>query len=275
MAALDEFLASEDVRAGVRDLTKAEALAVCPILKPDAVHAAAIEDDAADVDVHALHQGFLRLCKARGGQLVTHADVRALFRANGRWTVECGTESYRAPVVVNAAGAWADTVAGLAGVEPLGIQPCRRTAALVELPDGLASADWPLVLDIEELFYFKPDAGLLLISPTDETPVEPCDVQPEELDVAIAVDRVEQATTLGIRRIRKRWAGLRSFAPDRTLVIGFEPSAEGFFWLAGKGGYGMQTAPAASAIAAALARGIATANDIDVAIGDLSPARFR
>jgi D-arginine dehydrogenase len=180
-------------------------------------------------------------------------------------------------VVINAAGAWADVVAQLAGVNPIGLQPCRRTALIVAAPEGSDSDRWPMVIDIDEQFYFRPDAGALLLSPGDETPSEPCDAQPEEWDVATAVDRVQSATTLEVRRIRRSWAGLRSFAPDRSPVVGFAPDAPGFFWLAGQGGYGIQTAPAMGRLAAALVRGEAVPHDLrelGVDAYDLRPERF-
>jgi D-arginine dehydrogenase len=178
--------------------------------------------------------------------------------------------------VVNAAGAWADRVAALAGAAPIGLQPMRRTALIVDAPEGSDSQSWPMVIDIDEQFYFRPDAGGLLLSPGDETPSEPCDAQPEELDIAIAVDRVQQATTLAVRRVRRSWAGLRSFVADRTPVVGFAPDAPGFFWLAGQGGYGIQTAPAMGQLAAALARGEgvpAALADHGVNAVDLAPGR--
>lgn len=186
--------------------------------------------------------------------MLTGAQVTALVHSGGKWLVESTAGAFRAPIVINAAGAWADRIALLAGVGPMRIQACRRTAVLVELSGGETSDEWPLTIDIEEAYYFKPDAGLLLISPADETPVEPCDVQPEELDIATAIDRVERATLMSIKRVRRSWAGLRSFTPDRSPVIGFDEAAPGFFWLAGQGGYGIQTAPAAARLAAALLR---------------------
>ncbi|MBV9991124.1 MAG: FAD-binding oxidoreductase [Alphaproteobacteria bacterium] len=275
LARLESFAANADMTGQVRRITRDAALCLCPILRPESVAAAILEGDAADVDVAALHQGYLRRFRAAGGTLAVNAQARALTRRSGLWHVETGERSFRAPVVVDAAGAWADAVAELAGVAPLGIQPRRRTAALVDLPEGTESARWPMVIDIDETFYLKPDAGLLLISPADETPVEACDVQPDEMDVAIAVDRVERATSLTIRRLRKRWAGLRSFAPDRSPVIGFDAAAPGFFWLAGQGGYGIQTAPAAARLAAALLRGQAPDESLaQISTAELSPARF-
>jgi D-arginine dehydrogenase len=272
---LEGFAANEDVGGAIRRVSREEALHACPILRPDQVAAALMEDDAADVDVDALHQGYLRQFRARDGVLVVGADVRALARDDSGWRIETGGRTFKAPVVVNAAGAWADTVASLAGAVPLGVQPCRRTAVLVDPPPGLSPETWPMVIDIEESFYLKPDAGLLLISPADESAIDACDVQPEELDVAVAIDRVEQATTMKITRVRRRWAGLRSFAPDRSPIIGFDSKQPGFFWLAGQGGYGIQTAPAAARFAAALLRGEAPPRELDeIDAPQLSPARF-
>src|SRR5690606_19682222 len=155
------------------------------------------------------------------------------------------------PYLVNAAGAWADVIGTMAGLAPLGLTPKLRTAALVPVPEALDVTSFPLVIDIAEQFYFKPDARDLLISPADETPVQPCDAQPDEFDIAVAIDRIEQVTTLQIKRVKHRWAGLRTFAPDKTPVVGWDERATGFFWLAGQGGYGIQTAPALSELAAA------------------------
>jgi D-arginine dehydrogenase len=254
-SALENFLATEDVALRVSRVSPEEALALSPLLLPETAAAGgAYEKDAADIDVDALHQGYLRLLRQRGGTIITGAQVTALARSGGQWLVQSTAGAFRARVVINAAGAWADRVAMLAGIAPLRIQACRRTAVLVEPAARAISDSWPLTVDIEEAYYFKPDAGLLFISPADETPVEPCDVQPEELDVAIAIDRLERATGVTVARVRRKWAGLRSFAPDRAPVIGFDEAAPGFFWLAGQGGYGIQTAPAAAALAAALVR---------------------
>lgn len=271
---LEDFARNADLAGSIRRLTREEALRACPVLRPEYVAAAVFEDDAADVDVNELHQGFLRRFKSAGGQLFVNTDVQSLAYRDGTWIVQTRDGEFSAPVLVNAAGAWADTVATKAGATALQIKPRRRTALLAELPAGVSADAWPMVIDIDESFYLKPDAGLLLISPADETPVPPCDVQPEEFDVAVAVDRVEQATTLAITRIRRRWAGLRSFAPDRSPVIGFDGALPGFFWLAGQGGYGIQTAPAAARLAASLLRG-ETKSEFDPAlIAQLSPTRF-
>lgn len=271
---LEDFAHNTDLAGSIRRMSREEALRTCPALRPDYVAAAVFEDDAADVDVNALHQGYLRQFKNAGGALFVNADVQALAHRDGEWTAQTRDGVFSAPIIVNAAGAWADAVAEKARAMPLKIQPRRRTALLAELPPGVQANTWPMVIDIDESFYLKPDAGLLLISPADETPVPPCDVQPEEIDIAIAVDRVEQATTLNIARIRRRWAGLRSFAPDRSPVIGFDGALPGFFWLAGQGGYGIQTAPAASRLAASLLRGDARPEFDPALIEQLSPNRF-
>ncbi|HTV97065.1 MAG TPA: FAD-binding oxidoreductase [Steroidobacteraceae bacterium] len=248
---LREFAALPDVAPATRAVNEAQALALCPILREGYVAGALLEPESADIDVHALHQGYLKLFRAREGRLVTSAPVHALERTPHGWSVRAGEETFAAAVIVNAAGAWADQIAALAGSGPAGLTPYRRTAVLVDVP-GFDVSRWPFVTDVEEQFYFKPEAGALFLSPADETPAEPSDAQPEEWDVATAVERVETATTLQITRLKARWAGLRTFAPDRTPVVGFARDVEGFFWLAGQGGYGIQTAPALSRAAAAL-----------------------
>lgn len=258
-------------------LGAAEVQAQVPIFASGYVGSAARDEGSADIDVDGLLQGWLRRARRRGAHVALDTPVRGLSRQGGLWRVDAGAERFTAPVVVNAAGAWANTVAGLAGVAPMPLQPLRRTAILIDAPAGLDIAAWPAVVDVDEQFYFKPDAGLLLVSPADEHPSDACDAQPEELDVAIAADRFEQATGLAVRRVKHRWAGLRVFAPDRTPVVGFAPDAPGFFWLAGQGGYGIQTAPALARVGAALACREALPPDL-LALGleaaALSPARF-
>ncbi len=245
----------------VRQVTAAEVQRLVPIMRPELLAGAVYEPDALDLDTNGMLQGFLRMARRHGATLVTDARVEEL-RHDGAWHLRTRDAAYSAPVVVNAAGAWADHVAALAGLAPVGVVPKRRTAFLVDPPAGLAIDAWPLIVDVRETYYFKPDAGKLLMSPADETPSPPCDAQPEELDIAIAADRVQQATTLEIRRIAHRWAGLRSFARDKTPVVGFDPRARGFFWCAGQGGYGFQTAPALGRAGAALVQGEALPADL-------------
>lgn len=250
-----------------------------PVLRPEMAHCGVFEPDAMDMDVHAIHQGFLRRAKAAGAQLVCGAGVQHIQReAHGGWRVDTASGSFCAPVVVNAAGAWCDELARLAGVAPVGLVPKRRTAFTTDAPVGCDISDWPLVINAQESFYFKPDAGVLLVSPANADPVDPQDVQPEELDIAIAVDRIENATTLQIRQVRRKWAGLRSFVADKTPVVGFAADAPGFFWLAGQGGYGIQTAPAMGELTAALVRGLplpAAMAALGVRVQDLSARRLQ
>ncbi len=255
-------------------LTPVEILAKVPRLDPAYAAAAIYDPGARDMEVDALLQGYLRGFKARGGQLLTAAPVTRLGRRSGCWNVAAGPHRLAAPLVVNAAGAWADRVAGLAGLTPLGLVPKRRTALIVAPPAGWEVTGWPVVDDIDEQFYFRPEAGKLFCSPADETPSEPCDAQPEELDIAIAVDRVQRALPLEVRRVEHSWAGLRTFAPDKTPVVGFDPRAEGFFWLAGQGGYGIQTAPAMARLASRLARLASAPAGLAHRVAALAPDRL-
>ena len=236
--------------------TQTEILQRVPVLKPEAAVYGVYEPDAMDMDVYGIHQGFLRGAKAAGAQLVCDAGVSHIRHDGHAWCVQTAAGQFSAPVLVNAAGAWCDDLAQLAGVKQVGLVPMRRTAFTCALPTSALFQDWPLVIDAAETFYFKPEAGLLLVSPANADPVSAQDVQPEELDVAMAVDRLETATSLQIRQVRRKWAGLRSFVADKTPVVGFAPDAPGFFWLAGQGGYGIQTAPAMGELAAALVRGL-------------------
>ncbi len=248
-----------------------------PLLKPGYAAAGFLDPTGSDIDVNALHQGYLRAFRAAGCRLVANARVTAMTQANDGWEVETTVGRFAATRIVNAAGAWADEIGALAGVENIGLVPKRRTAVLVGAPQGITVGDLPLTADIEENFYLKPDSGRLLLSPADETPIPPCDVQPEELDIAICIDRIETAFELNVRKIENKWAGLRSFVADKSPVVGYSDQADGFFWLAGQGGYGIQTAPALSRFAAALVLGRPVPRDI-LAKGlnprDLSPSRL-
>ncbi len=260
------FLAPEDQRAaladmlsqglGLREADIAEIRAMAPALRPDYAVAAAIEDDAFDMDVAALHQGFLRQVRARGGSLALRHRAGRIERRAGRWEIATSTGGlFRAPVVVNAAGAWGDEVATLAGAAPLGLTPCRRTGVIID-PAPFQVADWPLLNDVGHSWYTRPEARTrLMVSPADETPVPAQDIQPDELDIAIAIDRMQQALDIPVRRVERSWAGLRSFTPDRSLAFGWDAQADGFFWCVGQGGYGIQTSPAAGQLVADLIAG--------------------
>ncbi|MCA0442324.1 MAG: FAD-binding oxidoreductase [Proteobacteria bacterium] len=264
---------------GVRRLTHDELLAELPCLRPEAVAAGMSEPGAADIDVHALHQGYLRGLRQRGGAIRCNAEVTGLQRLDDGWRVTlAGGEAITAGAVVNAAGAWVDVVAALAGVPPIGLEPRRRTAFTFPVPAGMDASGWPAVIGIDESYYFKPDAGQLLGSPANADPVAPHDVVPEELDVALGIHRIEQVTSFQIRRPSHSWAGLRSFVADGDLVIGWDNHVPRFFWLAAQGGYGIQSA----AGAALLARQLALDEPLSASLVEggvtrdaLSPARLR
>ena len=244
------------VSPDARLLDSAGACALVPALRAEQVLGAVFESDAADMDVHAIHQGYLRGLRRSGGTLVCEAEVTALKYQDRRWQVQAGGKHYAAPVVLNAAGAWADELAALAGVRGIGLQPRRRSAFTFAAPTDMNTARWPLTIGIDEDWYIKPDAGMLLGSPANADPVPPQDIQPEEIDIAMAIDRIQTMTTLPIRRPHHSWAGLRSFVADGDLVAGFAPDASGFFWVAAQGGYGIQTSAAMGEACAALARGL-------------------
>ncbi len=273
---LSAMLEAPDAAPTLQRLTAAQALARVPILRPEWLAGAAIDESGCDMDVAAIHQGYLRTARRVGAQLVLGAAEVAIGRNARTWQLRSRAGDFNAPLLVNAAGAWADVVAKSAGARCVGLQPKRRTALMLPLPDGHDVRDWPLTIDVDETVYFKPDAGQLLLSPANEDHMEPCDVAPEELDVALAVHRFETLTTVQVARINRRWAGLRSFVADRSPVAGFDAQVEGFFWLAGQGGYGIQMAPALARTAAALLLGQALPGDIaalGVSVAALAPGR--
>ena len=250
---------------------------VQPMLRPGYAAGGVFDPRGQDIDVHGLHHGYLGVLRRAGGVLICNAGVTGLRRQGGCWRVEAGGKTYRAGLVVNAAGAWADRVGAMAGDEPIGLVPRRRTALMVAAPGGLDTDGMPLTVDIDERFYLKPDAGRLLISPANADDDVPSDVQPDEMDVAVCIHRIERAFDLEIRRIESKWAGLRSFVGDGAPVVGLSARVEGFLWLAGQGGYGIQSAPALSRYAAAIALGAPIPQDV-LAQGlnpdDLTPDRL-
>ncbi len=258
--------------------TTQEAACLCPILKAAALSRAAFSNRLADIEVHELHQGYVRTLKRYGGDILTDTMVTELTRDAGKWRITTTKETVTASIVVNAAGAWAGEIARIAGAQDVGLQPLRRTVCLIEPPAGSHTEAWPMLTDASEQFYLKPEAGILLLSPADETPSIPIDAQPEELDVAIAIERIEEVTTLAVKRIARKWAGLRSFVPGRSPVIGFDALQPGFFWHAAFGGFGIQTAPAASRLAASMLLGRPPADDLKAGGVDtaaVSPQRLR
>ena len=259
----------------LRELQLDEARAMVPLLRPEWLRAAAYEHDAQDIDVAALHQGWLKKAKAGGARLLTDAGLSAARFENGRWRIETRAAVIDAGIIVNAAGAWADVVAQACGLSPLGIQPMRRTMAVLPVPPELAVAKWPLISDSAEGWYAKPEAGRLQVSPDDEDPVEAHDAFVDDMVMAEGLYRFEQAMDFPVTRVETSWAGLRSFAPDRTPVAGFDRTADGFFWLAGQGGYGIQTSPALSRLAGQLIRRASIAGELAGIVPALSPDRFR
>jgi len=277
MDALDALIAECETETPVEKLTGDRLRAEQPLLRDGYCATAMLDPNGQDIDVHAVHQGYLKSFKKAGGTLVTSAPVTNLHHADESWTVQAGGVNYSARVVVNAAGAWADEIGTLAGAEKIGLVPKRRTALMIASPSPEISDPLPITVDIDEEFYLKPDAGRLLISPANEDPSAPCDAQPEELDIALCIDRIERAFDVPVRRIENKWAGLRSFVSDKCPVAGYSTKVPGFFWLAGQGGYGIQTAPALSRLAASMIQRQDPPEDIikeGLDIADLSPNRF-
>jgi D-arginine dehydrogenase len=258
----------------LREVPLPEVKAMIPALKPNYAVAAAIEDDAFEMDVAALLQGFLRQLRARGGVLALRSRAGRIERRNGTWEIEVtGGAVFRAPLVVDAAGAWGDEVAQCAGVAPIGLRPKRRTALIID-PAPWTVADWPAVTDTVTSWYAKPEARTkLLVSPAEETDMPPQDIRPDQLDIAIAVDRMQQALDIEVKRVEHSWAGLRTFTPDRSLAIGWDGRAEGFLWSVGQGGYGIQTAPAQGQAIADLVAGRPSGEVADI-LKKVDPRRF-
>jgi D-arginine dehydrogenase len=254
-----------------------DALALCPVLRIEEYTLALYEPGCADIDANALLQGYLRLAKRNGAKIYFNAEAVAIRRKDRLWHLEFRGAVLKAPILVNAAGAWADEVAALAGLPRRGITPYRRTAITFDPPAGCDIAAWPMTFDAAETWYFKPESGRIMASPVDKTPCQPCDCLPDELDIALAADRIEQATTMRVRHIHSRWAGLRSFAPDEEPVIGPDPDEPSFIWYAGQGGNGVMASPGAAALAAALAVGEdapETMKRLGVTVELVSPARL-
>lgn len=263
---------------GLELVDAAHCTQMCPLVPQADVKGGVYDADCCDIDVASVHQYFLRAAKHAGVETWCDFRVAELTRRAGIWSISSQRgKQVQAKIVVNAAGAWADDIARIAGATPIGLLPKRRTVGVFELKDAVVSPEWPLVLDLEEHFYFKPEGQALLISPADETPSPPCDAQPEMEDIALAADRFEKATGHQLGRCLAKWAGLRTFAPDRSPVFGFDRAADDFFWCAGQGGFGIQTAPAAGALCAALLTGKAlpkSHTDVGINIDTYAPQRF-
>ena len=272
-AALDALDAEIAQFADLERLDAAGVHRLCPLLKDDTVHGIA-DRRGIRLDPHALLQGNLRRLRNRGGALVTSARIGAITRTGGAWQVATAAgDDYGAPILIDAAGSWADQVALLAGVKPLGLEPKRRTIITFDAPPGTRLDALPFAKTVGDELYFAPESGRLFASPMDEVASDPCDAQPDDYEVALAAFRMEERTTVKVERIHSKWAGLRTFAADRHPVVGFAPDAEGFFWLAGQGGFGLQTSPAMAAIVASLIAGTPWPV-LDVSAEELGPGRF-
>lgn len=255
------------------EISSDEALARVPILNRDHLTRFAHAEGAQDIDTDRLMQSYTKLMRSHGGRIVTNARVESMTRQGNRWHVTAGGESYSADVVVNAAGAWASQIAQLAGAQDILIQPFRRSVARIPAPGGLDVSGWPMLFGPGETWYAKPDAGALIVSPADEDPCEPHDAWADDMTLAEGIARYQETVTEEVTRVISNWAGLRSFAPDRNLVLGFDRLAPGFFWCAGQGGYGMQSSPATGQLVADLITG--QTPEIDAAvITRICPSRF-
>ncbi|MBE1284341.1 MAG: FAD-dependent oxidoreductase [Rhodobacteraceae bacterium] len=259
---------------GLEPIPVQDAFAQVPILNPETVRFAARNNLARDIDTDRLIQDFTRQARGNGAQILTKHTVTSISFADGLWTVTGGGEQFRAATLVNAAGAWADQVASLAGITPVGIQPHRRSMARLPAPGGHDVSGWPMLMAVGETWYAKPDAGKLLVSPADTDPVDPHDAYADDMVLAEGLARYEEMVVTPVTRVETNWAGLRSFAPDKTLVLGRDPQNPSFVWSAGQGGYGFSTAPAASQLVADLVAGRAPELDADT-VAQLSPKRFR
>lgn len=274
--AIDELLKDAPPAHPIEEISLERAIELCPLIRPGVFRRAIYEPGVMDMDAAAIHQGYLRGFKARGGRLAVSAQVTALERSGGAWTVVTASGRFRAPVVVNAAGAWADRIGALAGATRIGLQPCLRTVILVEVPPEFCRPNQPVGEVIETWHYFKPEAGRILASPGDETPVDPMDAYPDDLVIAELADYLERHTLLKIERILRSWAGLRSFVPDHCPVAGPDPRADGFFWLAGQGGYGIMMSPVLGRAIASLIDTGALPEDLKergLTPADLAPGR--
>lgn len=270
--------AAELTRRGAKiELTTAEdALRFCPVIRPGEFTQALYEPDCKDVDTDALMGGYIKALRARGGKIVTRAPVQGLRRAGGTWIATTPAGSFEAPVIINAAGGWVQQIARLAGLGHRNVVPFRRTAVTFDPPAGSDIRTWPMTFDVAETFYFKPEAGRIMVSPVDMAATEPCDAQADDLEVAIAMDRIQRFTTIEVKSIKHKWGGLRTFAPDHEPVIGADPEEASFIWLAGQGGNGVMGGVAAARLAASLATDAGVPADIaalGVTVENVSPGR--
>lgn len=263
--------------SGLEELTEAQALRHFPILRKGYAKRILLDPHTGDLDVDLLHRGYLKLFKARGGQLFNSAPVETILRPGHVWELISPQGIFEAEILVNAAGAWGDAVAARAGVKPVGLQPKRRSIGVIPV-DGIAGvAGFPMVTDVGETWYAKPQSGKMIVSSADATPVDPHDAYADDMAIAVGIERLMNATTIEVNNLDHSWGGLRTFAPDGAPVIGFDPHTEGFFWLVGQGGYGIQSAPALSCAAAAMVLGEKPPQDVmeaGLVLAEILPDRF-
>ena len=272
-----ELKYAAETSAKVYELSKKEALKMVPVLKDNYINRALHEPNSKVMDVDLIHQGYARGAKNNETQIYFNQEVIKISKNKNIWNIKTKNELFSSPILINAAGAWCDEIAILANCKPLGIKPKRRTVIIFKNANNYIIDKWPVVIDIEDNFYFKPEAGNFLASPADETDSPPCDAQPEEIDIALTVDRLEKATNLKIKTIEHKWAGLRSFYSDRTPIVGEDIVNSGFYWLAGQGGYGIQTSPSISKILECLITGKkwpTKLKELNINEKTLSPERF-
>jgi D-arginine dehydrogenase len=272
----DEFVRSRE-ECGLERWPTEKIIRTVPILRPEAAVEGFFDACAEEIDTGRMLQGYVSWLRSRGGTVRTGVPVDALEFSRSRWRLRCGAVVFESAILVNAGGAWADHIAAMAGLGPIGLEPKRRTVILVDAPSEAATSVWPAIFDNQERWYFKPEAGRILASPADETPSLAVDAQAEEHDVAVIAAQLEAITYLSVARIQSRWAGLRTFAPDRSPVVGFDPRVDGFFWFAGQGGYGFQMAPALARCGMSLLLGERLCGDLSapgINSADIDPARL-
>ena len=270
---LDDLLAMSEPGEEVVRITPQDACEMMPFLRPERVGHAVFEANVTDIDVANLHLSYLKGAKARGAVILTKQPVAALSRQAGVWQVQTSNETHSATKIINAAGAWADKVGEMVGARSIGLVPMRRTAIIIDAPEGIQCAGLPAIDFAGSGAYMKPDAGKLMASPGDAVPTEPHDAWADDMDIAVFADWIEQETTIKVEKIAHSWAGLRSFVPDQSPVVGFDPDVEGFFWLAGQGGFGIMMAPSLAILTAELCTQAPTAGTALFADA-LSPARM-
>ncbi len=262
--------------SGLQEISISRSIELFPVLKAGYAKRSFLDNQTGDLDVDLIHRGYLRMFKTRGGVMMLSAPLLAAEHRSAQWYVRCGASEIVATTIINAAGAWGDVVAQMCGVAPVGLQPKRRSIGVIPMPDDVNFAHWPMVTDMGETWYAKPQSGKLIVSSADATPVDPHDAYADDMAIAEGIDRMMTATTIEVERLDHSWGGLRTFAPDGNPVVGYDPQQQDFFWLVGQGGYGIQTSPALSLTAANMARRLPVPDNISgLDLADITPERLR